>query len=75
MNTTASGPDGVLMAGKEYRVSDEFGARLVAGRYAVCLDPPAPHVVSDKASVPGVGIEHATAPMPPERTGGGRRKT
>lgn len=74
MNTTASGPDGVMLAGKEYRVSDEFGARLVAGRYAVCLDPPAPPVVADKASVPGVGIEHATAPMPPERSGG-RRKT
>ncbi len=59
MRTLASGPEGVLQAGKVYNLPDEMAKGLVAGGYAEKVDEKTPALAVEK---------------PVARTRGGRRE-
>ena len=56
MRTTASGPEGVLMAGKVVDVTQEVAKRYVEGGYAewVEMPTPDPEPILERAVIPDV---------------------
>jgi hypothetical protein len=75
MHCTAAGPDGVLMAGREYDLADDEGRRLVAHRYASPVGAaarPGPSVEPGPVETAALGPAAEAAVLPATRARKGR---
>ena len=66
MNTLLAGPAGILEAGKTYDVDPIQGQQLVAGGFAISLEPPVKKISIPVEASPGTPVETTAYKPSPE---------